>query len=517
VKNLGRNVSTRYLALVIDAVIGFVVLPYTVRHLGKSAYGLWMLTASITGYFTALQLGYGGALVKFVAEFRARRDPRALNEVLSTMFVVYTGIGAFAYLLAIVVSFSLPHLFNLDAEQARIGQMVLLITAAQIALFFPFSIFGGVINGFESFYVNNVVGTASNVLAAAAQVAVLWAGYGLVELVTATTVIRTVPFVVYRWNAYRVFPELRIRLSLFRKSRLRDVTGFSVYLAVIDWSSKLAYATDNFVVGSLLNTSAVGIFAIGSRLTEQMFKVTNQLHTLLFPAVVHRATRGESAGQQGLMVKATRLQLAVAMTVASTAAADADVLIRALFGPGFEASVLVLQLLSWSVVMRAWMAMPSTVLKGTGHQRYVAAVSAVAAVANALLSVLLVKLMGLVGSAMGTVIPATLLAACFVFPRACRVVKMPTHHGYRSIVWPAAWPAVLVIALLSATRHALPVWDVRSTIVRSAPVLLHMGVGALIYGALFFQFGLPRDERRWVTTSVTDVLRRRRPAPVAAA
>jgi hypothetical protein len=63
----------------------------------------------------------------------------------------------------------------------------------------------------------------------------------------------------------------------------------------------------------------------------------------------------------------------------------------------------------------------------------------------------------------------------------------------------------------------VPVWDVRSTLVRSMPVLLHMGVGALLYGALFFQFGLPREERRWVTTSVTEVLRRRRPAPVAAA
>jgi hypothetical protein len=94
---------------------------------------------------------------------------------------------------------------------------------------------------------------------------------------------------------------------------------------------------------------------------------------------------------------------------------------------------------------------------------------------------------------------------------------MPTHRAYRSIVWPAVWPAAIVATLLVTTRHQLPVWDVRSTIVRSTPVLLHMGFGALLYVALFFQFGLPRAERQWVTTSVTEVLRRRRPAPVAAA
>jgi O-antigen/teichoic acid export membrane protein len=512
VKHLARNVSTRYLALFIDAVIGLVVLPYTVSHLGKSAYGLWMLTTSVTGYFTALQLGYGGALVKFVAEFRAKRDPRALNEVLSTMFCVYSGIGTAAYAIALVVAYFLPHLFNLEPGQAHIGQLVLLITAAQIALYFPFSVFGGVINGFEHFYVNNVVGTVSNVLAAAAQVAVLWAGYGLVELVTATTIIRTAPFVIYRWNAYRAFPEMRIRLALFRPNRLRDLTGFSMYLAVVDWSSRLAYATDSFVVGALLNTTAVGVFAIGSRLTEQMFKVTNQLHILLFPAVVHRAARGEAEGQQSLMVTATRFQLALAMAVCATAAADGDVLIRALFGPGFEGSVLVLQLLAWSVVMRAWMAMPSTVLKGTGHQRYIAIVSAIAAVANALLSVALVKLMGLAGSALGTLIPATVLAGGFVFPQACRVVQLPAGAAYRRIVWPALWPALIVVTILTLTRPLLPAWEVHSTLVRSLPVLAHLGIGALLYLAIFAALGLEPDERKWIAAAVTQLRSRRRAA-----
>ena len=507
-KNLARNLTTRYLALVAEAALGIVVLPYTVTHLGAAAYGLWALTTSVTQYFTALQLGYGGALVKFVAEFRAKKDPQALNEVLSTMYWVYTGLGAVAYLLAIVVAWFLPRWFDLGPEQARAGQLLLLISSAQIALFFPFSVFGGVINGFERFYVNNVVGTVFNVAAAVAQVAVLWAGYGLVELVATTTIIRTLPFLIYRLNAYRAFPEMQLRLAHFRRDRLRDLTGFSVYLAVIDWSSKLAYATDNIVVGKLLGTSAVGVFAAGSRLTEQMLKVTNQLHTLLFPAVVHRAALGATDGQQTLMVKATRFQLAMAVAIAAAAAADGDVLIKAFFGPGFEASVVILQLLSFSVVLRAWMAMPSTVLKGTGRQRYVAIASTIAAVANALLSVMLVQLMGLAGSAMGTVIPATILAAFFIFPQACRTVGLSVVQGYRRIVFPTLWPALIAVAVIATTRDAVPV--------RLIVVLPHMAAGALLYFVIFVAFATDRDERQWIAAAVTS-LRRRRAASLAAA
>jgi len=60
---IARNVSTRYLAIGIEAALGLVVLPFNVAHLGKAAYGLWMLTASVTAYFSILDLGYSGAIV----------------------------------------------------------------------------------------------------------------------------------------------------------------------------------------------------------------------------------------------------------------------------------------------------------------------------------------------------------------------------------------------------------------------------------------------------------------------
>ena len=65
---VARNVSTRYLAIATEMAVGVVVLPFNVFHLGKAAYGLWMLAASVTAYFSVLDLGYSGAAVKFAAQ-----------------------------------------------------------------------------------------------------------------------------------------------------------------------------------------------------------------------------------------------------------------------------------------------------------------------------------------------------------------------------------------------------------------------------------------------------------------
>src|SRR5687768_16478466 len=63
-KLIVRTVSADYLATIVELVIGVMMLPFNVAYLGQSVYGLWVLTASITMYFSMLDLGYGVAQVK---------------------------------------------------------------------------------------------------------------------------------------------------------------------------------------------------------------------------------------------------------------------------------------------------------------------------------------------------------------------------------------------------------------------------------------------------------------------
>jgi len=145
--------------------------------------------------------------------------------------------------------------------------------------------------------------------------------------------------------------------------------------------------------------------------------------------------------------------------------------------------------------------MPSTVLKGTQHHRYLAKVSALGAVANLLLSILLVQTLGILGVTLGTALAVAVTSAGFIFPRACRVVGLTPAQGYIQIVWPAAWPAAFMVALLLLTQSRLPGGAV--------PVIAHLIAGAAVYGGLFFFFGLSRDERRWVSSAVDQIRRGR--------
>jgi O-antigen/teichoic acid export membrane protein len=500
---IARNVSTRYLAIGVEAALGILILPYNVAHLGKAAYGLWMLTSSVTAYFSVLDLGYGGALVKFVAQYRARRDARALNEILSTAFYIFATFGVLTYAVAIVLAMCLGRLFHLAPDQVGVGRLVLLIVSVNVAAGTAFSVFGGVINGFQRYDLNNIVGTISTIVTAAVNVLVLALGYGLVELVAATTLVRVLTYAVYRANAYRVFPGLRIRASLVRRERLREMTLFSVYILVIDWANKVNYSVDALVIGVFMNTSAVAVWAVGQRVAELTQRMSNQLNEVLFPAVVDCDAASRADRLQAIFIQGTRLSLATVMAMAGPLALMARPLVRTWVGADFADSVIVLQLLAITVIVRVAGATANTLLKGAGQHRLVAVTNATTALSNLALSVAIITPLGLPGVAIGTLVPVCLASIFVVFPAGCRRVGLPLRQAWTQAVWPAVWPASVMALYVGATR-SLAAGSL-------AAVAVELVMAAGIYLIAFLFFGISVRERRLYMSRAAELTARWRP------
>ena len=66
---------------------------------------------------------------------------------------------------------------------------MLLVTTVNVAAGIAFSVFGAVINGFQRYDLNNIVGTASGIATAIVNLIVLSLGFGLVGLVVRTTTV----------------------------------------------------------------------------------------------------------------------------------------------------------------------------------------------------------------------------------------------------------------------------------------------------------------------------------------
>ncbi len=393
-------------------------------------------------------------------------------------------------------------MLHLRPDQVPTAQIVLLVTTLTVALGTACSVFGAVTNGFQRYDLNNVAGGASSLVVAIVNVAVLAAGYGLVALVIATTAVRVLTYAVYAFNAYRVFPGLQLRPSLVRLARFREVTGLSVYMLMIDWSRKLNYSLDTLVIGMFLNTSAVAVWSVGQRLAQATQRLTNQLNEMLFPTIVHNDASDRTDRLQSLLLIGTRLSLATVVPIGAALVLMAGPLVQAWVGPDFTGSVIVVQLLAFTVIVRVGHATANTLLKGAGQHRFVAVTGLVTAVVNVSLSVALIGRLGLAGVAIGTLVPVSAACVLFVFPAACRRVGLPLRRAISEAIWPAVWPAAPMAALLLTTRG----WLGPSI----AAVAAEMALAGSLYGVLFLAFGLTKLERRFLLSKLGDASARAR-------
>jgi O-antigen/teichoic acid export membrane protein len=254
------------------------------------------------------------------------------------------------------------------------------------------------------------------------------------------------------------------------------------------------------VIGAFVNTSAVAVWTVGQRLAEVIQRLTNQLNEVLFPTVVDNDTADRAHRLQAIFIQGTRLSLATVVPMGGAMILMAGPLVQAWVGRGFVGSVVVLQLLSLAVIVRIGTATASTLLKGAGEHRLVAFANVAAALVNLAVSIAIVKPFGLVGVAIGTLVPVAIASSAIIFPAGCRRVQLTIGRGLAEAVWPAVWPAAAMAGFVYATRDLVPVSLVA--------VGAEMAMACAVYVAVFVAFGISGRERRFYLTKTFHLLQR---------
>src|SRR5262244_3841161 len=91
-----KNVSSSWLALGVNVLVGFFLWPIIVHRLGDEAAGIWVLIFSITGYYGLFDLGIRSSIIRFVSKTKATNDMNGASRVISTSLFSYSCVGALA-------------------------------------------------------------------------------------------------------------------------------------------------------------------------------------------------------------------------------------------------------------------------------------------------------------------------------------------------------------------------------------------------------------------------------------
>lgn len=491
VRNTLFNVASSLLLM----AVAFFTTPYVVRKMGADAYGLYSMTFVVVGYFGFLELGLGRAVIRQVADCRARSDDAGLGETLGAAFVVYlvmglVGAGALAALTdpLVVKAFRIPPALQ---ETAR---FVFYVSALGFLVNMPCHVLGAVPRALQRFDVASAVDVVFGGAQSLAAVLLLHRGHTLRAVVVANVAVGALSFLAYLAVFHALLPGVRVRWRL-RLATLRELFRFASVVALDNLLLLLSGRLNTFFLGVFRPISALTYYVIPEALCGRGGFLARGVSQAVFPALCQlQATPGQEGRLKELFLRSTKHLVVLTVPLLVVLVGLGDRLLLLWLGEPFVAeSGTALKLLALAFVCSYWAAVSVEGARAVNHPELSAKVQMVLAVANVTLCLVLVPRQGVVGAALAWSVPRLVLIPLLIGAVATRLFGASPRE-----LWACCFqrPLALGAVALLAAQAVSPA-------VGSLPGLVAVvALGLLAWAGLGYFLLLDGEERsvarRWL-------------------
>jgi O-antigen/teichoic acid export membrane protein len=387
-----------------------------------------------------------------------------------------------------------------------------ILTGVDLAITIAFTPPISVLRGLQRYDLYNGVNVAGSLLLAAATVGALLAGGGVVAMVAMNIPVTIAMRVLASSLVTYVAPDLTLEWRGANLATLRRVASYSSSAFAIDVAGRLQNKTDEFVIAFFGALSAVTPYALARRLGEVTALGAMQCLKVVMPLASELDAGDHERKLRKLYIVASRVALGIAVPVAVPLLLLGGPILALWVGPAYaeHANLVVVLAIASLIAVSQWPA--GEILQGMARHRIVASTSLAAGVANMVLSILLLPPFGLLGVALGTLIPTAVASLCVVMPFANRTLQVSWHTALREIWLPGLLPGACAAAVLLTLQR-----QIESP---SVGVLVSWVVSAvLVYGLGYLSMPASRAERQLVSDLViggSRRLRRLRPGSIEA-
>jgi O-antigen/teichoic acid export membrane protein len=159
--------------------------------------------------------------------------------------------------------------------------------------------------------------------------------------------------------------------------------------------------SDLLMLGMLADTTAIGVYAVASRVTDLVAFALAAINVMFAPSIATLHARGDRAALQA-MVTTTAWWAALSAVVVGLPLFVLAGTVLSLFGDAFTSGTVVLRILLMGQIINAAAGSVGPMLTMTGHERQAAVVLGVAAVTQIGLNAAMIPLFGMEGAAVTT-------------------------------------------------------------------------------------------------------------------
>ena len=492
VNQLKAGVVLNYVVIILNTVVGLLYTPYMLRMMGQSEYGLYSLVASVIAYLTVLDLGFGNAIVRYTAKFRAEKKTEEQYEMFGMFFLLYLVIGIIAFGIGLGLYFNVGTLFGDTMTAVELGRarIMMLLLVANLAFTFPMSIWGSIIQAYEDFVFQKSLNIFRIILNTAVMICLLHFGYKAVAMVVVQTIFNVLTLVVnFIYCRRKLNIHIYFRFKHFHWGFLKEVAIYSFWIFLNAIMDRVYWSTGQFVLGAMVGTAAVAVFAIAIQLEGMHMQFSTAISSVFLPKVTAMVATNRSRKEiSDLFIRTGRIQYIVLAYILSGFIIFGRQFIELWAGAGYSDAYIISLLFFIPLTVPLTQNLGITILQARNEMKFRSVLYIIIALVSLAMQIVLTRFFGGIGCAMGVsgALVVGQILIMNVYYRRRQDLDIKTF--WKEISKMSIIPIVLIFSSMLVIRHffALDSWG---------KLILGIAAFSLVYIPLFFRFSMTDDER----------------------
>lgn len=492
VNQLKAGVVLNYVVIFLNTVVGLLYTPYMLRMMGQSEYGLYSLVASVIAYLTVLDLGFGNAIVRYTAKFRAEKKTEEQYEMFGMFFLLYLVIGIIAFGIGLGLYFNVDTLFGNTMTAVELGRarIMMLLLVANLAFTFPMSIWGSIIQAYEDFVFQKSLNIIRIILNTVVMICLLHFGYKAVAMVVVQTTFNILTLAVnFIYCRRKLNIHIYFRFKHFHWGFLKEVAIYSFWIFLNAIMDRVYWSTGQFVLGAMVGTAAVAVFAIAIQLEGMYMQFSTAISSVFLPKVTAMVATNRSRKEiSDLFIRTGRIQYIVLAYILSGFIIFGRQFIELWAGAGYSDAYIISLLFFIPLTVPLIQNLGITILQARNEMKFRSVLYIIIALVSLAMQIVLTRFFGGIGCAMGVsgALVVGQILIMNVYYRRRQDLDIMTF--WKEICKMSIIPIVLIFSSMLVIRHffALDSWG---------KLILGIAAFSLVYIPLFFRFSMTDDER----------------------
>ena len=502
INQLKAGAVLNYVVLGLSNLVGLLYTPYMLRMMGQSEYGLYSLVASVIAYLTIMDFGFGNAIIRYTAKFRAEGKLQEQYSMFGMFLILYSIIGIIAFLIGLGFYFNIDSLFGHTMTEYELGRarILMLIMIVNLTFTFPFGIFGSIITAYEDFIFQKVVQIVRIILNTAVMICLLKNGYRAVAMVVVQTIFNLVTLLLnYLYCRQKI--HIEIRFGQFQWGFLKEVSIYSFWIFLSAIMDRIYWSTGQFVLGSVSGTVAVAVFAVAIQLQSMYMAFSSAISGVLLPRVTAMvATHQADQEISDLFIRTGRMQYIILAFILSGFVLFGRQFIAIWAGPGYNESYIIALLFFIPLTVPLIQNVGTIILQARNQMKFRSILYIGCAILSLITQIPLGRIWGGIGCAIaisGALFLGQILIMNIYYYRKQRIDII---SFWREILRMSLIPFILVVIFSGVVNYL----KLDNIIKLGCGILLF----SIIYIPLFWFWGMNQTERELVRSSFKVISKR---------